>query len=130
MVKIVKHIVSFLLAGIILFSTTGFTLSKHYCGNKLISVEINDKADDCCNGAMDNCCRTETTHYQMKEDAAVSAIQHILPVQEIQLLFPLVFHFVSLLPLEASISNTPYPNSSPPVLSTPNRLSLLQTYMC
>lgn len=51
---------------LLLVSTTGFSISEHFCGSKLISVEINKEAEPCCDNGM--CCHTDTQFFQMDED--------------------------------------------------------------
>jgi hypothetical protein len=66
MVKRISHIsLSFLL----LIATAGFAVSKHYCGEDLVSVNLFNEAESCCDDG--NCCHNETVFYQVGEDFAV-----------------------------------------------------------
>lgn len=51
---------------LLLVSTTGFSVSEHFCGTNLISIKVNQEAEPCCDNAM--CCHTETHFYQLDED--------------------------------------------------------------
>jgi hypothetical protein len=52
------------LAGIIFFSTSGFAISQHYCGDHLISVFVNSEDEPCC-GQDSSCCHNETDYKQL-----------------------------------------------------------------
>jgi len=113
----------------LLFATAGFMVSYHYCDNELVETAINEKTDSCCDFmGSGNCCRTETEYVQIEDDFLSS------------------FHEVSLMDLSSSpalamagslyryiyyhhnLILTDY-SGSPPV-STPEKLSLLQSYLC
>lgn len=51
-------------------STTGFTISKHYCHGDLISVSINAEAKSCCGMTDNDCCKNENEFYQLTDDFA------------------------------------------------------------
>jgi len=55
---------------LLLVSTSGLAVSKHYCGDDLVSVEIGAEADSCCDD--DACCQTETQHLQLVDDFVAS----------------------------------------------------------
>ena len=59
-----RHII---IAGILLFTTTGFTITKHYCGGNLIDVAINATPDPCCDISA-GCCSDEESFHQLKTD--------------------------------------------------------------
>jgi hypothetical protein len=50
---------------LLLTSTTGFAVSEHFCGTRLVSIEINKEAEPCCDNGM--CCHTEVHFYQLEE---------------------------------------------------------------
>lgn len=52
----------------LLFATGGFTLSKHYCGQKIVSFAVNAEAKTCSDSDMGDCCHHETDHFQLKEE--------------------------------------------------------------
>ncbi len=81
MFKSFSHIVfSFLL----LFATTGMAVSKHYCGDFLISTIFYANAESCCNS--DSCCHNETAFYQLDEDFATPASSQIPQINDFELL--------------------------------------------
>lgn len=53
---------------VFLISTTGITLSKHYCHNRLVKISVNTEAKSCCEDGMGKCCRNDTLQFQVKED--------------------------------------------------------------
>ena len=59
----ISHIVIVLL---LLVSTTGFSISKHYCENHLVSVAINKNAEPC-NNHEDSCCQNFTVHFEVED---------------------------------------------------------------
>ncbi len=60
--KIINIIIVFLL----LISTSGFTISRHYCGDNLVSVVINSEAKSCCD--MHGCCHDESEFFKVNND--------------------------------------------------------------
>jgi len=66
MFRKIAHIV---LAFLLLTTTIGFTVSKHYCGSRLVEISINYEAESCCDDlGTSNCCHNETEYFQLKED--------------------------------------------------------------
>jgi len=49
-------------------STTGFTISKHYCKGNLVSVSVITAASSCCDMSNCNCCHNEDEFLQLKND--------------------------------------------------------------
>ena len=82
MLKRVTHIV---LSFLLLISTTGMVVSKHYCSGELVSVSLYENDKSCCE--MGNCCENEMHVYQVKEKFSVPAISTVpvsAEVSEIQ----------------------------------------------
>jgi len=69
MLRKTSHII---LSALLLFSTVGLTISKHYCGGKHVSTSIYSEAEACCDS--DDCCKNETEVLQLDEDFSVSAV--------------------------------------------------------
>jgi hypothetical protein len=63
-----RKILNISLVLVILFSSTGITISKHYCHNRLVKIAIYKEAKSCCRDGMGKCCRNETSLFQLKED--------------------------------------------------------------
>lgn len=58
-----------LLVMLLLFATTGITLSKHYCMGRLMSIEINDHAQGCQDEDEDKmpCCENTTEELKVEQ---------------------------------------------------------------
>ena len=63
MLQKISHII---LAPLLMISTMGMAVSKHYCEGNLVSISMFDEAETCC-GDM-GCCHTENEFFQVKED--------------------------------------------------------------
>ena len=69
---------------LLLLSTTGLAISKHYCGGELISTSLFVEADSCCDS--DDCCKNETEVFQLDEDFSVSTALELPESVQIDLL--------------------------------------------
>jgi len=112
----------------LLISTTGFTISKHYCGNKIVSVSIDSRAESCCGTACD-CCHTENITIHLEDDFVIQAFS-------VKFDSPEVDYFLFELPVYSensfltSTDFIPEADESPPPRETKTVLSLLQPYIC
>jgi hypothetical protein len=71
MVKRISHIIiSFLL----IVATTGVTLTRHYCGNQLISSSVLGKAHNCC-GTHCKSCHDEISSFRVTDNFVASAFK-------------------------------------------------------
>lgn len=68
MFKKASHII---LSMLLLITTIGLAISKHYCGGELVSTRLFAEAESCCNSA--DCCKNESKTYQLDEDLAVAS---------------------------------------------------------
>lgn len=112
---------------LLLVSTTGFSVSEHFCGSNLISVKVNQEAEPCCDNAM--CCHTETHFYQLDEDFNFTSDAfdfRTLAVTDIpQMIIPLQTKLYAVdrdMDLFADFE-------SPPPLERKEFLSAIQTYL-
>lgn len=81
MLKIAANII---LSVVVLVSTSGFTISKHYCGSRLVDVAVMVEAENCCGDeGSSGCCHNETEYFQLEADYLISIVgidlQEILP---------------------------------------------------
>ncbi|MDX8339821.1 hypothetical protein SLH46_11545 [Draconibacterium sp. IB214405] len=81
MIKKLSHII---LATLLLISTMGMAVSKHYCHGQLVSVKLFEEADSCCDDP--GCCQNEDHFYQVKEDFSAPVISEIPVLAEIDVL--------------------------------------------
>ena len=115
---------------LLLTTTIGLSVSKHYCGSRLVDVSINSEAELCCDD-MDNsnCCHNETEYFQLKEDLVTPVSLENTRIAGFDILFPLVFvyFFNASGNIETEVSN--FAESQPP-RTIQAKLSLMQTYLC
>lgn len=117
-----------ILALLLMVSTAGITISRHYCGEELISASINMEAKLCCD-AKDGCCENETCHFEVKDDYMVAAKTDNHQIAVLNILFPICsFTSTQRLAPENKTSTALHYKFPPPERRT--CLSLLQTYLC
>jgi hypothetical protein len=56
------------LATLLILTTVGFVISRHYCENELVSISVDLPADNCCEEMADNCCHNENETFILKVD--------------------------------------------------------------
>lgn len=125
MLRKIKHII---FALFLLVSTTGITLSMHYCGGELVSTSINKEAKTCCDGT-GGCCENKTFHFEVKADYMIPAQVSNIQTVELDILFPIFFVLNFDLSIDEEIEQVAYYDSSPPPTNQ-TRLAFLQTYLC
>ena len=81
MYKTVSHIILSLL---LLISTTGLAISKHYCGGELISTSLYAGADACCDS--DDCCKNEIKLIQLDVEYSISSTVSVPESAQLDLL--------------------------------------------
>jgi hypothetical protein len=126
----VNRIIHFILTCLFLVTTTGITLSKHYCGTEMISISINFEAEACCDD-IDNsdCCRNETEHFQLKENFVGNVIDFHFQDSDTDILQQVVLALIynSFSPdLDIDIR----PTESPPPPEIKTFLSTIQVFRC
>jgi hypothetical protein len=91
MLKKVSYII---LSSLLLVSSIGMVVSRHYCGNTLVSVVIDKEADSCCGDS--DCCHNENQYYNLKEDFSVPQISNVPVLAELDIIgFELMNDFLS-----------------------------------
>ncbi len=65
-----KRILHIFVALVLIVSTTGFSLTRHYCSGDLISTSVMSTPVSCC-GEDSDCCHNEHELVQLKADYAV-----------------------------------------------------------
>jgi hypothetical protein len=123
--KILRSIVSILIAVVILVSTTSFTVSMHLCGGHVASVSFLDKAAPCAMEQMPPCHQQlmkkfgccEDHEFKVEGKDLSSKIQEVVQLQHQQfswvLDLPVVYKIIS---TTESVSNFSYAYYSPPLL--------------
>ena len=91
MLKKVSHII---LSSLLLISSIGMVVSKHYCGTTLVSIAVDKEADSCCGDA--DCCHNENQYYNLEEDFSVPQISNVPVLAEFDILgFELMNEFLT-----------------------------------
>lgn len=122
MLKRISHIsLSFLL----LISTVGFAVSKHYCGDALVDIAYNENAESCCDDGA--CCHNENLLFQLDEDYSAPQITNAPELHEIAVWGFAVF--VADQTPAAHLPKTFQNNNSPPPSSVNEFLSLKQVFL-
>lgn len=122
MLKKILHIV---FATLLLVTTMGLMVSKHYCGGQLVSVSLFHKADSCCGD--DGCCKNENQFFQVKDDFSAPTVFSVPLSVEINLLCQQLWQAESLFPAEQEEENT-FVDYSPPPLTVMEKLAEEQVY--
>ncbi len=123
--KILRAIVSLLIAAVILVSTTSFTVSMHLCGGRVESIAILDKATPCameqlppCHQQMmkkTGCCEDHELKIEGKDLS--SKVQEVIQLQHQQFSWVLDLPIIQKVILSTeSVSTSSFTYYSPPLL--------------
>ena len=123
MVKKALHII---LVVLLLISTFGVTISKHYSGSELFSVALFGEADSCCENPC-NCCSDEVDLYQLDMDYIVS-YSDFQDVQKTDIPVDYFYSFLSNLSEQNTYTLQFVPNISPPIVTS--SFTFLQVFRC
>jgi hypothetical protein len=123
-----RIIVNSFVAVVLLFTSAGLTISKHYCGDMLVSVAIDGNAKSCC-GTTCNCCHNENLIIQLKDDFLIQQAPAITnaPVFEYNLAFVQVSDKIRLTPINEI---NPEITGSPPFIDLLTTQSFLRIFRC
>jgi len=114
---------------LLLTVTAGYSISKHYCKNNLVSVSISHEAESCCDmEGTSNCCRNEIKSFQFDEDFIISPILENDEINSIDLFA--IFYIVIDNNFNIELINDFELKESPPPLKSQTKRSFLQTYLC
>ncbi|MCF6171332.1 MAG: hypothetical protein L3J31_00410 [Bacteroidales bacterium] len=121
-----KKISYITLASLLVFSTVGFDISRHYCGQLLVSVSLVSQADRCCSDMDGNCCHDENEYVVLKVDFTQSAAEQlsiaVINIRNVE--------FNSL--LDEALSSTSNSSCFTPFIPKPGTnkfLSIIQSYL-
>ena len=123
MLKKASHII---LSMLLLLSTAGLAISKHYCGGELISTSLFVEADSCCES--DDCCKNETEVFQLDEDFSVSTAIELPETVQIDLL-AVSLMVLNLIVEENSLADEFINPDSPPPPKIQTTLAKRQNYL-
>ena len=122
--KMFKRITHIIFATIILVGTIGMTVSLHYCGNSINSINVITHAENCCGDSSD-CCHNETFTLKKVDLFAISLNDFDFKVLELDT--PIVQTFPTNEEIKLSFSTNYKESVPPPNIKT--ILSQLQTYL-
>jgi len=127
MFRKIKHIVLLVL---FVMTTTGFSVSKHFCGSFLMDYSINSKAEPCCDDLGDcGCCRDEAEYHQLEDDFLFPIF--IINIEnEVEDIFPFCDSISIVNETDVFEKEILFHAKPPPSLTLQTQLSLFQTYLC
>lgn len=126
MIRKISHIS---IAALLMITTMGFSVSKHYCGTRLIEVSINSAVEPCCGDVgTASCCHDETEYFRFDKDFVSPVIADNDQISDLDILFPKVFVYLfdNTVMIDREILNFA---ESPPPPNLHTTLSLFQTYL-
>ena len=86
-----KKIAHICMVIVLLFSTTGMTVSKHYCSGSLVNVNLFSEAKSCCEGGCStDCCHNESERYELDEDFVLALSNIEFQEVIIELILPII----------------------------------------
>lgn len=123
MLKKFSHII---LSALLLISTMGLAISKHYCSGSFVSASVFQEAESCCGES--DCCHNETSVYQVKDDFSAPALLNVPVMAELDILGYDIYPEILVVLSETETSEILF-DSSPPPLTIQKTLSLKQVYL-
>jgi hypothetical protein len=82
-----KKIFNIFLLILFITTTTGFTISRHYCGGQLVSIKINSEPKQCCDMGAEGCCQNETKIFKLKENFITTQLPSAIENYILDLIF-------------------------------------------
>ena len=122
MLKKFSHII---LSALLLISTIGLVVSKHYCSGSFVSASIFHEAKSCCRDS--DCCHNEDTFYKVNDDFSAPQIVDTPQLAQLDILGHELFSFDLITAPEAEKTVILY-DGSPPPPTIQKVLSLKQVY--
>lgn len=123
MLKKFSHII---LSALLLISTIGLAISKHYCSGSFVSASVFQQAESCCGES--DCCHNETSVYQVKDDFSAPPLLNAPVLAELDILGYDIYPDI-LVVLSENESTTILRDTSPPPKTIQKALSLKQVYL-
>lgn len=123
MLRKVSHIILTLL---LLVSTMGVAVSKHYCSGSFVSVSVFNEAESCCGES--DCCHNENEVFQVKTDFSAPIISSVPILAELDILGHNLFTEILFTSFFTEKEEFLF-DSSPPPKTIQKSLSLKQVYL-
>jgi len=123
MLKKFSHII---LSTLLMVSTMGVAISKHYCSGTFVSTSVFHEAKSCCGDS--DCCHNEDQLFKLKDDFSAPVVLSAPILAELDILGHNVLDTGLLVSPETEIPTLFYADSPPPPIIQ-KVLSLKQTYL-
>lgn len=121
--KITNIILIFLLTAV----TMGFSVSQHYCGDRLVSVSVNETAETCC-GPEGDCCQNEVVYFQLDDDFVIESSNVKQQSFDQNFTYPAT-EYIIIDDFSKKVNHKElFADSSPPI-DLPTYLASIQTYL-
>jgi len=120
MLKKISHII---LAFIVLITTMGMTVSAHYCGGELKSIQVINESDSCCGDACGSC-HDEIIKVDIEDDFTIQTLN--IDFTQVFSFLPAFIHLLIVPTFTEEIVQVTY--HKPPPLKIQTVLSDLQVY--
>lgn len=122
MLKKFSHII---LSTVLLISTMGMVVSKHFCGDSFVSTAVFHQAKSCCEDS--DCCHNENSFYQVEHDFSSPVVISTPVLAELDILGHDLIE-AGLLLFTDTENTTPLYADTPPPPTIQKALSLKQVY--
>lgn len=121
-----RAILNIIIAANLFVTTTGFTISRHYCGDELSSIAIDHKAPSCCDSSCHKC-HTEEHFVKLKQDLTTPVHFEKLQIAQLDLMVP-AFIIFDLEPID-DLQGAAFQSESPPGRTGPDILTQFQSFL-
>lgn len=123
--KMLRKVIHIIITLLLIITTAGFTVSKHFCENRLVSVSIYDNAAPCNHQGNANCCHASQVHFQLENEFDLKEFSIMPNMKEVQVstMFSATNLFVK---QENLLQNFPYATLKIPLLGQPCQAGLQQ----
>jgi len=121
-----RSLLNIIIAANLFVTTTGFTISKHYCGDDLSSIAIDQKASSCCDSSCHKC-HTEEHFVKLDQDLTTPVHFEKIQIAQTDLLVPAFFIF-NQEPVNDLFAST-FISESPPGRTGPDILTQFQSFL-
>jgi uncharacterized protein (DUF779 family) len=121
-----KAFLNIIIAANLFVTTTGFTISRHYCGDELSGIAIDHKAPSCCDSSCHKC-HTEEHFVKLEQDLTTPVHFEKLQIAQLDLMVPTFIIFD-----QEPVNHTQevaYKSESPPGRTGPDILTQFQSFL-
>lgn len=73
-----KYIIHIILGVLLVLSTSGITITRHYCGDNLVFASVASENKNCCNESCNNC-RSESVSFKVSDTFSATSYKYFEP---------------------------------------------------